>query len=150
MSNQHDFNEANRRERERLAGLVARLSPADLARPVSPGWTVADALAHMAFWDWRALALVKQWEREPFSLPPEHPIDGEALNEAAWRLAQAVSPQVAAQLALAAAEEVDGRIASLPPEMVAAIVAEEGSVNLWRSEHRAEHLDEFERVLKQS
>jgi hypothetical protein len=36
----------NAAARERLRALVARLSDADLARPVGGGWSVALALAH--------------------------------------------------------------------------------------------------------
>ena len=39
----------NNRERERLRTLVDRLSDAELARPIEAGWTVAAALAHLAF-----------------------------------------------------------------------------------------------------
>ena len=147
MQIQHDFTDANRRERERLAGLVARLSPADLARRASDGWTVAEALAHLAFWDWRGLALLERWEREPFTLPPENPVDVDALNEAAWRLSLAVPLQETPRLALAAAQAVDSRIEAARPETIAASLAEDGPVNLWRSQHRAEHLDVLERLL---
>ena len=45
----------NSRQRDRLKALVGRLSDGDLRRPLGEGWTVSTALAHMAFWDRRAL-----------------------------------------------------------------------------------------------
>lgn len=45
------FQDANDQSRERLARLVATLTPARLAVDLGEGWTVASALAHMGFWD---------------------------------------------------------------------------------------------------
>ena len=61
------FLERNKNEHARLRQLIARLSDADLVRPVSGGWTVAAALAHMAFWDGRVLVSLERWEREGHS-----------------------------------------------------------------------------------
>ena len=44
----------NREQLERLRRLVARLGDDDLRRELPDGWTVADALAHLAFYDRRA------------------------------------------------------------------------------------------------
>src|SRR5262249_33564095 len=52
------FQANNERERERLKALVGRLGEAELRRPLSHGWTVADALVHLAFWDLRAVILI--------------------------------------------------------------------------------------------
>lgn len=46
---------ANDAERERLRSLVSRMSDADLRRPMPDGWTVAAVLAHVGFWDARAI-----------------------------------------------------------------------------------------------
>jgi hypothetical protein len=43
-------------ERERLGALIARLSDKDLSRPMPAGWTVAGVLAHIGFWDARAIS----------------------------------------------------------------------------------------------
>lgn len=47
----------NSAERERLNALVARLSDEELRRPIGHGWTVSVALAHLAYWDRKAMAL---------------------------------------------------------------------------------------------
>ena len=44
MSEDRPYVERNTHERERLRGLVARLTDDDLRRPVTDRWTVADML----------------------------------------------------------------------------------------------------------
>src|SRR5256885_10578019 len=48
-------------ERARLRALVARLSDADLRRPMPAGWTVSAVLAHAGFWDARAIYWLDTW-----------------------------------------------------------------------------------------
>jgi Mycothiol maleylpyruvate isomerase N-terminal domain len=55
MSVDRTFIAENDAERARLRALVTRLNDADLARPMPTGWTIAAILAHLAFWDQRAL-----------------------------------------------------------------------------------------------
>jgi hypothetical protein len=49
------FIEHNAESRRRLAELVGRLTPADMARKTEPSeggsWNVAQVLGHLAFWD---------------------------------------------------------------------------------------------------
>jgi hypothetical protein len=54
------FIEENRRERERLKSLVEELTEAQLNIPLGEDWTVAVALAHLAFWDQRSLTLIRK------------------------------------------------------------------------------------------
>ena len=49
-------------ERERLRSLVARLSDKELSRPMPGGWTVSAVLAHIAFWDARAIYFLDKWD----------------------------------------------------------------------------------------
>ena len=68
MSLERSYDEQNARERERMRGLVERLSDEELRRPVNEYWTVAGVLGHIAFWDGRVLALADKLERGvPFS-----------------------------------------------------------------------------------
>src|SRR5262245_65759395 len=53
--------ESNRAQTERLRALAQRLTPAMLAVRLSNGWTVAVALAHIAFWDRQRLCLLRRW-----------------------------------------------------------------------------------------
>ena len=55
--------EENDAERVRLAAVVGRLTEADLACPLGGGWTVATALAHLAFWDRCNTLVLEHWER---------------------------------------------------------------------------------------
>ena len=57
----------NRENTRRLRRLVARLSDDDLRRELPEGWTVGDALAHLAFYDRRAQILLERFAREASS-----------------------------------------------------------------------------------
>ena len=63
------------------------------------GWTVAGVLAHMGYWDARAIYWLDKWSRtgEPTPYEPENV---EAVNDAAKPLCLALRPRDAAQLAL--------------------------------------------------
>lgn len=138
----------NTAERERLAALVARLSDEELTRPMAAGWTVAGVLAHMAFWDARAVYLMSKWAGG--AAPSEadrEPEDVDWINDAAKPLCLALPPRTAAQLALGVAEEADRGVEALSDAMVARIVAIGQPLNLSRAAHRREHLDDIERYL---
>ena len=55
------FAESNRVQTERLRKLVGRLDAGMLAVRLPNGWTVAVALAHLAFWDRQRLCLMRRW-----------------------------------------------------------------------------------------
>jgi hypothetical protein len=132
--------------RERMRRLIERTSDADLTRPLADGggWTVAATFAHLALWDGRALALLRRWEREEIGPSSD---DYDAINEAALPLFLALPPRVAAEQALAIAEEVDRAAAALTAEHLAAIAAAGGPIRPDRSAHRTAHLDEIEQAL---
>jgi uncharacterized damage-inducible protein DinB len=135
----------NNVERTRLKALVERLSDEELSRPMAADWTVAGMLAHMAFWDARALSLMDKWERgiAPSTADWE-PEEIDWINEAAKPLCLALPPRTAAQLALQLAEETDRRVEALSDELLAQLVAIGPPFNLSRANHRKEHLDEIE------
>ena len=149
MSTDRTYVIQNDAERGRLRSLVARLSDADLARPMPAGWTVAAILAHLAFWDQRILVLLEQWEQSP-SKPPriENEADTDWINDASKPLLLALAPRLAADLAVTIAEAVDGKVAALPDDLVARNAAAGSPLNLIRAEHRAEHLREIEQVFR--
>ena len=134
----------NTDEREHLAALVNRLTAAELSRPLAAGWTAAGVLAHLAFWDLRALTLLKKWRQE--GIGPS-PIDTDVVNEATRALCNAIPPQVAAQLALAAAAALDEAIEKLDPLLLAAVATDGTTVHLDRAAHRRLHLGEIEQAL---
>lgn len=55
------FAESNRSQTERLRRIVQRLDATRLAVRLGNGWTVAGALAHIAFWDRQRLCLMRRW-----------------------------------------------------------------------------------------
>ena len=149
MSADRTYIVQNDAERGRLRALVGRLSDADLARAMPAGWTVAGILAHLAFWDQRILVLLEQWERSP-SKPPriENEADTDWINDASKPLLLALAPRQAAELAVAIAETVDGKVAALPDDLVGRNAAAGSPLNLLRAEHRAEHLREIEHLFR--
>ena len=134
----------NAAEREHLIALVNQLTDEQLAHPMEAGWTVAGVLAHLAFWDQRALVLLQKWERE--GIGPSG-MDVDVVNEAMRLHCLAIAPRAAAELAISCAKSIDQAIERLSPQM-AADVAERGkTVRLNRADHRRTHLGEIEIVL---
>jgi DinB superfamily len=136
-------------ERERLRSLVTRLSDDELSRPMPAGWTVAAVLAHIGFWDARAIYWLDRWESgvEPSAPDYETREDVEWVNNAGKPLCLALPARDAAQLALRLAEEADGKVAALSDAMLATIRAVGCPFDLSRANHRREHLDDIERAL---
>lgn len=139
------YTQANAREREHLAALADRLNDVELSRPMEAGWTAAGVLAHLAFWDLRALTLLRKWQGE--GIGPS-PMDTDVVNEATRELCNAIAPRAAARLALSAATAIDEAIAQLDAPMLAAVETEGPTVRLDRSAHRRLHLGEIEQALQ--
>lgn len=134
----------NARENAHLRQLVEGLSEQDLRLPLEAGWTVSAVLAHLAFWDQRAITLIKKWKMEGVGASA---MDTDVVNEATRPLCLAIPPRQAATLAVALADEVDTVIADLTPEMVETIQVNGTTVKLRRADHRRAHLREIEKVL---
>lgn len=98
------FVSENARERERLRRLVERITDGEPGLPMWAGWTIASALAHLAFWDQRALVLTRKWKVSGVALSP---IDDDVTNDSILPLCLAIPPRTAANLALIAAEAID-------------------------------------------
>jgi hypothetical protein len=136
--------EKNRSEHEILARLVSRLTDAELARPLEAGWTAAAALAHLAFWDARAILLIEKWNRE--GIGPS-PADTDIINDSAKELCLAIPPRKAAELAVRKSLEINRVIENLAPEIIERIQAIGTAVHLTRYEHKRMHLEEIERAV---
>ena len=138
----------NRRERERLHALVARLGDDELRRPMPGGWTVAAVLAHLAFWDQRTLVLLEQWHRT--GRPPRAMSDADVdwINDAGKPLCLALAPREAARLAVTAADAVDAAVEALPDDRLVTNASAGRPLNVRRAEHRREHLDEIDAALR--
>ena len=85
----------NAQQRDRLRLLVERLTDAELSLPMESGWSIAVALAHLAYWDQRSLMLMRKWQREGVELSP---IDIDVTNDSLLPLLLAIPPRTAAQL----------------------------------------------------
>ena len=148
MTIDRSFVSDNDTERARLRALVARLSDADLARPLPADWTVAAVLGHLAFWDQRILILLDAWEQKGIAPPAHHEADTDWINDAGKPFLLAMPPRQLADLAVTIAEAVDRRAAGLSDDLVTRNAAAGSPVSLRRAEHRREHLDEIESALR--
>lgn len=143
MTLDRSYVERNREGLERLRALIARLSGEDFGRPVGRGWTVSASLAHLAFWDRRALANFETWEREGVQISPTEP---NPINDGMLPEWLAMPGHEAAREALAAAEAVDLKVEQLAPALIEQVMAQR-SRTIVRAMHRGDHLDEIERAL---
>ena len=134
----------NARENAHLRQLVEGLLDEDLHLPMEAGWTVSAVLAHLAFWDQRAVTLIDKWKVE--GVGPSA-TDTDVVNEATRPLCLAIPPRQAATLAITLADELDKLIAGLAHEMVEAIQVKGTTVKLRRADHRRTHLREIEKAL---
>jgi hypothetical protein len=142
-----DHRSENRRELERLRALVAGLGAGELATPITPEWSVADVLGHLAFWDARALLLAQKLQRgEPWIESDYETDEVDVLNGAVFRLIRAIEPAAVAELALSTAAEVDAAVADLPRDRMWPY-ASHSPLNCLRAGHRGEHLDQVEAAL---
>jgi hypothetical protein len=131
---------------EQLARLVIRLTDEELSRPIEAGWTVAAALAHLAFWDARAVLLIEKWKGEGIS---PSPADTDIINDSAKILCLAIPPRAAAELAVRKSLVINRVIDNLAPEMIDGIQTIGTVVHLNRSEHKRIHMEEIERAVKE-
>lgn len=139
-----EFQIVNKASREKMRALIESLSDEQLALPTVAGWTVASTLAHVAFWDFRILYLLKHWKENEIA---PSPYDVDAINEAQKPFLLALSPRVAATLALQAAEAIDSEIEKTSDELVEKIIAAKVQFKFERNGHREYHLKEIEEAL---
>jgi len=140
----NSYVEHNAVEREHLVALAKRLSEDELSRPLEAGWTVSGVLAHLAFWDQRALTLLKKWEANGIS---PSPMDTDVVNEAKRPLCNAIAPRAAAQLAIDCATAIDVKIAQLGPAMITNVETNGQTVRLDRAHHWRMHREQIEQAL---
>ena len=148
MSAERDYVADNDGQRARLQKLVGRLSDADLARPLSAGWTVASVLGHLAFWDQRIVVLIDAWRDKGTAPPANRDVDVDWVNDAGKPFLLAMPPRQLADLAVAVAEAADRKVAGLSDDQIARNAAAGSPLNLHRAEHRRAHLDEIEAALR--
>lgn len=144
MTVDRGFVERNRASAERIRALAARLSDEEMQHPVGEYWTVAIALAHLAFWERRVLYVLEMTERDGVVFIPEIDI---FVNDLSLPLWAAIPPREAARIAIESAQEVDRRLELFPSDLLEQV---HGASRRWveRSLHRNEHLDEVDAALK--
>ncbi len=137
-----EIRDANRAATERIRSLAGRLTDDELRQPVGDHWTVAITLAHLAFWDLRALDAIS---REAAGSGPAPNVDV-VVNDLSLAIWAAIPPREAVRLSIESAEALDAQIESLPDAVTAAVL---GANPRWirRSLHRNEHLDEAEAAI---
>jgi hypothetical protein len=126
-----------------MRALAARLTDEELQHPVGEHWTVAIALAHLAFWDRRVMYVLNMTERNGKLFIPEIDV---FVNDLSLPLWAAIPPREAARIAIETAEALDRRLESFPPALLDEIHAYN---KRWvvRALHRGEHLDEVDAAL---
>ena len=144
MTLDRSFVERNRASTHRIRALVARLSDEELQHPVGEHWSVAIALAHLAFWDRRVMYVLDMTERDGNLFIPEIDI---FVNDLSLPLWAAIPPRAAARIAIETAETLDARLEGFPPALLEEIHAYN---QRWvvRAMHRGEHLDEVDAALE--
>ncbi len=138
------FEESNRAQSVRLRQIVGRLDAEMLRVRLPNGWTVAGALAHIAFWDRQRLCLMRRWAAGDLC---SGAYDGELFNAALQPLLELIPPEQAAAAAVQVAEEVDALLLQVSDDVVAAALARADAPNLDRGSHRGYHLDQVEQAL---
>lgn len=134
----------NQSETRRLAELVGKLSQADLDRSLGEGWTVNAALAHLAFWDRYAVALLEGWGTggfQPVAASADH-INTASLN--GWL---ALPAEYVLREVVAAAEAADHAATSVAPDLAEDIADGGRSRILDRTGHRSQHIAQIQAAL---
>ena len=136
--------DANRAATDRIRALADRLTDDQLRQPVGQHWTVSILLAHLAFWERRALDGLDRAATPGAAPMPEVDV---VVNDLSLPIWAALPPREAARLAIEWAEAMDARTEALPDDVAAKVLAEHPR---WirRSLHRNEHLDEADEALR--
>jgi len=143
MTLDRSFIQSNRASTERIRKLAASLTDEQMQTKVGEHWTVAIALAHLAWWDRRVMYVLDMTERNGKLFIPEIDI---FVNDLSLPLWAAIPPREAARIAIETSETLDKRIENYSP----ALLEEIHSYNKrWvvRALHRGEHLDEVDAAL---
>jgi DinB family protein len=144
----HTIASENDATRQALAQLVSRLDKNSYSYFVSPTWTIATTLCHLAFWDQRALFLLKQWRADGrIETPRLDPPSVDSINQAVNLIALQVSGPTAGRLALECAAAVDALVAEMDDGLANRIDVAGFGRYLRRSLHRNEHIQRVHEVL---
>ena len=138
------YNERNCASTKRIRDLAGGLSDEAMLHRVGEHWTVAIALAHLAFWDRRVMYVLDMTERDGKVFIPNIDI---FVNDLSLPLWAAIPPREAARIAIETAETLDKRLEIYAPALLEEIYTYN---QRWveRGLHRNEHLDEVDAALR--
>src|SRR5512140_852181 len=143
-----DFIRQNEASRAELGQLVQRLSDRDFEHAVGNGWTIATLLCHLAFWDQRALFLLREWRSGRFEATRLSAQAVDSINEAGKAVARGVPGPAAGRMALESAAAVDAELETISDELIEQMVSSGFERLLNRSLHRREHLQKINEALQ--
>ena len=137
------YNEQNRASSERIRTLIGRLSDEEMQTKVGEHWTVAIALAHLAFWDRRVMHILDMTEHDGKLFDLEIDI---VVNDLSLPLWAVIPPREAARICMETSEELDKRLEGFNQDLLEELY---GHNKRWvvRALHRNEHLDEVDAAL---
>ena len=144
MSLDRSYVQLNRAATERIRRLVNSLTDEQLLHPVGENWTVAVCLAHLAFWDRKAMHVLEVTRREGKPFSPEV---GTVINDLSLPLWAAIPPREAARLAIETADMCDKQLEACPEEILK-LIYDHRERDVVRALHRNGHLDEVDQALK--
>jgi len=144
MALDQSYIELNRASTERIRGLIARLSEEEMQTKVGEHWTVAIALAHLAWWDRRVMYVLDMTEKDGKLFVPEIDIFVNDLSLPLWAV---IPPRDAARICIETSETLDKRLEEYSTELLEEIYKYN---KRWvvRALHRNEHLDDVDAALK--
>lgn len=143
MALDQSFIERNRTATERMRALAETLTDEEMQHPIGEHWTVAIALAHLAWWDQRVLHVLDMIEQDETLFIPDLDV---FINDLSLPLWAAVPPREAARIAIETAAALDTRLENYPQHLLEKVYAR---TPRWviRALHRNEHLDEVDAAL---
>ena len=138
------YNDLNRASTERIKKLAASLTDEEMQTRVGEHWTVAIALAHLAWWDRRVMYVLDRTAQDGKLFIPEIDI---FVNDLSLPLWAAIPPREAARIAIETSTDLDVRLETYSPNLLEEIY---NYNKRWvvRALHRNEHLDEVDAALK--
>lgn len=148
---------------KRLFDVTAQLSNEMLAKKMPNGWTVANTLVHLAFWDAYGLSALQEWEKSGFKASTsfqESTSEVNTINEGVRVVSNSIPAHAVVPLVRNAADAVDQEVERITPGVIAAIEAGKFTPELvaaieaggppWflnRAQHRNAHLGKIEKEL---
>jgi hypothetical protein len=135
----------NENETDRLEVLVNNLTDRELSIPMEAGWTVSSVLAHLSFWDIRAIKLINKWKQSGVEYSA---LDTDIINEVTREIFNELPPRIAANFTIEKSRVLDRMIRDLDPEFMEKIKTIGRNVRLERYIHRRLHIEEIQKAMK--